>query len=264
MSTFTRCTRDGDTVHKQLAPAAVFAAFTDALCRDGLPAITGYLATLRAAGVRLPDRLELVDGANTAEGRPARLGVRHRWIDGRLLPEIITTDPARAVTAIRTVLGWLTALENTDARIDTNLANFCLPDDGAPVLIDLLPPLIPSARPAARTPFETLFDALCFDTTLTRAAMLGYAARALLQAGHTAAAANVLRLAPATAGTAFPAAWFGARLTLARAATEDRVPLQAMLQLFERTSVLALSRLRPGEQRRRVHDTQAAVEACAA
>ncbi|WP_436502265.1 hypothetical protein [Actinokineospora sp. HUAS TT18] len=36
-------------------------------------------------------------------------------------------------------------------------------------------------RPAPSTPFAELFHTLCFDTTVTLTALIGYAARALLR-----------------------------------------------------------------------------------
>ena len=50
------------------------------------------------------------------------------------------------------VARWVRALEHTGARLDANLANFVLPDQGNLTCIDVLPPLLASLRPVEAGP----------------------------------------------------------------------------------------------------------------
>ncbi len=66
--------------------------------------------------------------------------------------------------------------------MDLNLENFVCTPDG-PVLVDLLPPLIPSRAYVPESVGETILVRLCFDDLLAVAAMCGYALNALLRKG---------------------------------------------------------------------------------
>jgi hypothetical protein len=164
--------RDGDDVIKVLHgqhPAG--ARFVAAAQNVGVTGMTTYLSTLRTAGVTLPPHLSVVSL------RP--LAVRHRWVTGPVLLDCASADPSRFIDAVIEIAQWVRVLDATDARLDTNLANFCLAEDRV-VLLDVLPPLIPSVRPEQANLFEALFTALCFDSRVILDALIGYAARALL------------------------------------------------------------------------------------
>jgi hypothetical protein len=227
--------RDGDHVIKVLDvqhPAGT--RFVAAALDAGKTGMETYLSTLEAAGVALPPDLEVVS--------TTPLAVRHRWVTGPVLLDCASMKPPRFVGAVAEIGGWVHALAATDARLDTNLANFCLADGGA-VLVDVLPPLIPSLRPQPSNLFEVLFTALCFDTAVIHDALIGYAARALLRspagvavhrrddlASHMSPAAE-----PATAS--FPASWFRARVALALRALAGVVSSTVAHEFFALTSV---------------------------
>jgi len=78
-----------------------------------------YLDTLRHAGIRLPADLAV------APGTP--LTVTYTWLDGPTLAEATSTAPATVVTSVREIISWLRTLDDTDARIDTNLATSASP-----------------------------------------------------------------------------------------------------------------------------------------
>jgi hypothetical protein len=227
--------RDGDHVIKVLDtrhPAGVH--FATAARFTGTTGMITYLATLRAAGVTLPPDLAVVSG------QP--LTVRHRWVHGPVLLDSGGVDPPRFVDAVTEIARWVQALAGTDARVDTNLANFCLVE-GEVVLLDVLPPLIPSLRPEPANLFEVLFNALCFDTPVIHDALIGYAARALLLSPAGAAARHHERLVHLRAARAdpadvcFPASWFRAKVTLALRALDGQVTPKVAHEFFALTSV---------------------------
>ena len=143
---------------------------------DALAAAQRYLADLSGV-VALPD-----DVTFTMSG--PRLAVRHRWVEGQSLRACLQRTPVLGIEAIQVVLGWCEEVNTTsrDARMDLNLENFVCTPDG-PVLIDLLPPLIPSRAYAPESIGETILVSLCFDDLLAAAAMCGYALNALLRKG---------------------------------------------------------------------------------
>jgi hypothetical protein len=176
---FTRQHRKAGYVVKTLAPTlATDERLARAMLSRGRSGVDHYLSCLAAAGVRLPDELSVLD---TGESGAA---VRHRWADGGLLADSVTDDSHGArtfVEAVETIAGWVIRLDGMDARLDTNLANFCLHQDSV-VALDVLPPLIPSLRPDPRDLYERLLFGLCFDSATTLAALVGYGAVRLL--GH--------------------------------------------------------------------------------
>jgi hypothetical protein len=221
--------------------------FAEASARCGDTGMRRYLDTLRDAGVTLPAGLTL------KAGDP--LTVRHRWVQGPTLPEASRTDPLAFASAVGVVGQWVRNLAGADARIDANLANFCL-DNGSPVLVDVLPPLIPSLRPGPASLFDELFLALCFDTPVILDALAGYALRALLhQPDMPESAVLVLPAARSLASGGrpgeFPAAWFSARATLAIRAAEGGEDPRVVRDLFRLTSVLEFRQLsEPGRRQR--------------
>jgi hypothetical protein len=251
--------RDGDDVIKVLdaqhsAGGSVVAA-TQSIDASGM---NTYLVTLRAAGVALPCCLSV------ESARP--LAVRHRWVTGPVLLSQASTNPSRFVSAVIEIAGWVRALDATDARVDANLANFCLLDNRV-VLVDVLPPLIPSTRPEPSNLFELLFNALCFDTTVTLDALIGYAARALLRSGVSVPAGqreDLARQVPQgiaePAEASFPASWFRARVLLALHALEGGVEPDAVHDFFALTSVRALRDLTETERAHRVRQTDQVVK----
>lgn len=242
--------RDGDHVVKRIEvrdPAT--ANLVEAALAAGPAGTERYLGALRAAGVAVaPDLVVLAQ-------RP--LAVRHRWVAGPTLPDVAST-PEVFVGAVREIGQWVRDLEPADARIDTNLANFCLVE-GHPVLVDVLPPLIPSRRPRPGNQFEELFSALCFDTEVILAALVGYAARALLRAGVPEGAARFLtvghELSPPAAsypGGSVLDVWFHARAALALRALAGDVPIDVAHTFFALTSVRAFRDLDEQQRTRRV------------
>ncbi|HLS41285.1 MAG TPA: hypothetical protein VK038_11030 [Ornithinicoccus sp.] len=242
--------RDGDQVVKRLAtdhPAG--AGFPQAMAAVGPDGLATYLRTLAGAGVRLVPGLRVVD-------QGPELAVAHRWVPGPVLLDA-AEDATMFVDAVVQIAGWVRALEETDARLDTNLANFCLTPAGRVVLVDVLPPLVPSARPVPHGPFGQLFDALCFQTPVTLDALVGYAARALLRADTPVPADQVARLArlrtgPPAAPTPFAAEWFRSRAVLALRGLTGQVPAHTVHDYFAATSVLGFAALTPDQQAARV------------
>jgi hypothetical protein len=251
--------RDGDYVIKVLGgqhPAGT--RFVAAAQRVGMTGMHTYLSTLRAAGVALPPSLSVVSA------RP--LAVRHRWLRGPGLLDCASADPRRFVDAVVEIALWVRALDGTDARLDTNLANFCLDDDRV-VLVDVLPPLVPSTRPEPSNLFEVLFDALCFDTSVTLDALIGYAARALLHASMSVAARQredlACQLPPEAAKPfqeRFPALWFRARVVLILRALAGQVAPGAVPEFFALTSVRALRDLPEAHRAARLRQVEQAVK----
>ncbi|MGP4018805.1 hypothetical protein [Saccharopolyspora sp. 5N708] len=241
--------RDGDHVTKHLNrrhPAGD--RFVTAMTTTGAAGMQSYLDVLRSAQVRLPSDLRLV----AAEP----LTVRHRWVAGpNLLDATTDTDPATFAAAIAQIAHWVRDLDGTNARIDTNLANFCL-EDNQPVLIDVLPPLIPSLRSTPANLFDELFGALCFDTPVILDALVGYALRTLLRVTDPAAAQELLDLAyefpTNTADETFPAAWFRARRALAVRAAMGKAAVEEVQDLFALTSVLGFRQLDEAGRRLRI------------
>lgn len=232
---FSTQDRSGSTVRKHLD--------ADHLTGRTLPEpvdLHRYLDTVRAAGVRLPADL-------VAEPRRP-LTVIHTWVEGPTLDLAATTHPETAVQPVRQIARWMRNLDGTDARIDTNLANFCLLD-GAPVLIDVLPPLIVSRRQAPRSLFEELFDSLCFDTSVSLHALLGYTLTRMLAAGPAGrAAATALDdltaqalSAPVTPGLA--GSWFRAKLLLATRCAAGEADAAQLDAFSAAVSVRAFHRL---------------------
>lgn len=250
--------RDGDDVIKVLDgqhPAG--ARFVAAAQNVGVNGMNTYLSTLRAAGVTLPPHLSV------ESARP--LTVRHRWVTGPVLLDHARVDPPRFVDAVIEVAQWVRALAATDARVDTNLANFCLADDSV-VLVDVLPPLIPSMRPEPSNLFDVLFTALCFDTTVILDALISYAARALLHSDVSVAACqrdDLARQVPhevAKPVEAFPASWFRARIVLAlRALAREAEPASAH-DFFALTSVRAFRDLPEVERAHRIRQVDLTVK----
>lgn len=240
---FSTQDRSGSSVRKRLD--------IDGLAGRPLPDpvdLRRYIDTVRAAGVRLPADL-------VAEPRRP-LAVTHTWVEGPMLDRVATTCPETAVQPVRQIAHWMHALDGTDARIDTNLANFCLVD-GIPVLIDVLPPLIVSQRTAPQNLFEELFDSLCFDTPVTLHALLGYTLTRLLAAGPDGrAAATALDdltaqalsapVAPGLAGS-----WFRAKLLLATRCVAGEVDAIQLDAFSAAVSVRAFHKL--AEPARHVH-----------
>lgn len=224
------------------------ARFVASIAGIGADGMRTYLDTLHAGGVRLPAELAVV------AAKP--LTVRHRWIPGPTLLDLAAHGPGQFVSGVAEVGTWIRALDSADARVDANLANFCL-TRGRPVLIDVLPPLVPSRRPVPRGVFETLFDALCFDTPTVIDALAGYALRALVTTGGARAARHLLPVVrdlthDLPAAEEFPAAWFRARRILATRAAEGRVPPERVREFFAATSVLRFRHLDEPARRLRI------------
>ncbi len=250
--------RDGDDVIKVLDgqhPAG--ARFAAAAQNVGMTGMNAYLSTLRAAGVTLPPHLSV------ESVRP--LAVRHRWVTGPTLLDCASADPSRFVDAVIEIAQWVRVLDATDARVDTNLANFCLADDRV-VLVDVLPPLIPSVRPEPSNLFEVLFNALCFDSRVILDALIGYAARALLHSDVRVAAGQrddlARQLPKEFAGpveTLFPASWFQARVTLALRALAGQAEFEVTHDFFALTSVRAFRDLPEAERAHRLRQVDQTV-----
>ncbi|MGH3872275.1 MAG: hypothetical protein ACRDSR_12315 [Pseudonocardiaceae bacterium] len=243
--------RDGDHVIKVLdAQHPAGARFVTAAQSVGKTGMDTYLSALRAAGVTLPPDLAVVS--------VEPLVVRHRWVTGPVLLDCASVDPRRFVGAVAEIAQWVNVVAATDARLDTNLANFCLAD-GQLVLVDVLPPLIPSISPVPANLFEVLFTALCFDTLVIHDALIGYAARALLRSTvgvtrHRDDLASLVRPAAAEPiGASFPASWFRARAALALRALAGQLAPDVAHEFFALTSVRAFRELPEAHRARRIH-----------
>ncbi len=244
--------RDGDHVIKVLdARHPAGTRFVSAAQAAGRTGMNIYLSTLRVAGVTLPRELAVVC--------VEPLAVRHRWVRGPVLLDCASVDPPRFVSAVAEISGWVNALAATDARLDTNLVNFCLAE-GHVVLVDVLPPLIPSISPEPSDLFEVLFTALCFDTLVIHDALIGYAARALLRSAMRVATrqcddlGRLVRPAGAESVVAsFPASWFRARVTLALRALAGGLAADVAHEFFALTSVRVFREL---AEERRTHRIQ--------
>ncbi len=250
--------RDGNDVIKVLDgqhPAG--ARFAAAAQNVGMTGMNTYLSTLRAVGVTLPPHLS-VESAQP-------LTVRHLWVTGPVLLDHAKVDPPRFVDAVIEIARWVRALDATDARVDTNLANFCVADDRV-VLVDVLPPLIPSVRPEPSNLFDVLFTALCFDSKVILDALIGYAARALLHSDVSVAAGqrdNLARQLPqevAEPVEAFPASWFRARVVLVLGALAGEAESEVVHDFFALTSVRAFRDLPEAERAHRIRQVDQAVK----
>ncbi|MQA87709.1 MAG: hypothetical protein GEV03_24565 [Streptosporangiales bacterium] len=229
----------------------------EAMMRGGAGTVRRYVTLLRAAGVHLPDALEVVHDTN------GEVAVGHPWVSGIPLLDL-AADPEPFLAAVVQVAAWARDLDDTDARLDTNLANFVVCDDGRLVTVDVLPPLLTSLRPTPRNCREVLFDALCFDTPVTLCALAGYAGRALLTGGPDLAhgpagwltgraAAVVAGLCPGHGpGGGLGVWWFHARTVAAARALAGTMPRDQALALFASTSVLALRDAAEPERQARV------------
>lgn len=241
--------RVGAHVIKRLvAPHPAGARFAAAMARGGATRLGRYLDALRSAGVRLADDMT-VDPVEP-------LTVRHRWMESPVLLSAARTHPHEFVDAVETISSWVQALGSMDARVDTNLTNFCLTARG-PVLVDVLPALVPSLRPAPCDLFDELLHSLCFDTSVILDALGGYALRALV-AGD-AGPGPLARMAKAVEGFAadgacatFPALWFRSRRSLAVRAATSEAPRATVIEFFELTSVLRFRDLDEASRRARI------------
>ncbi|MEY7974497.1 hypothetical protein AB8O38_21125 [Saccharomonospora xinjiangensis] len=183
--------------------------------------------------------------------------IRHRWVPGpNLLDAANHTEPASFAAAVAEIAHWIRALDGSDARLDANLANFCLTDD-RPVLVDVLPPLIPSLRPKPVNLFDELFAVLCFDTPVLLDAFLGYALRACLHTPNRTPARGLLPVvrdfaADDDADAGFPATWFRVRLQLAASAACGEVAVESVHDFFSLTSVLGFGQLSEHARRHRI------------
>ncbi|MBH1939217.1 hypothetical protein I5Q34_34015 [Streptomyces sp. AV19] len=205
--------RDGASVTKRPSWRGPYARIGSAMTAAGAEGLHAHLQILSAAGVRLPDGLVVLDDEKG-------LGVRHQWVAGPTLPELVLWRPRRFAAAVAELAAWVSALAPTDARIDTNLTNVCVLGDG-PVLVDVLPPLIPSLRPTPVTLHDQLFDALCFHVPSTLYALVAYSALRLRGCGDRQAQHRLLEVAEehcglparpaAREGGPFPCFWFRAR-----------------------------------------------------
>lgn len=248
---FARQLRDGEHVIKLAEvqhPAN--AQFLAVMVTGGTDSMDAYLAALRTAGVALPADLAVVS--------VSPLAVRHRWVTGPTLVDQARDDPGRFVDAITEIVNWLRRLDPADARIDTNLANFLI-TDGKVVLVDVLPPLIPSRNPEPVSLFEQMFSALCFDTAVILQATIGYATRAMLGAANRVTTNHIDILArqlryeiSGQREGSFPAAWFSARAELGLRALAGELPPAVVNEFFALTSVRVFRELPEASRARRV------------
>ncbi len=251
---FSRHTRSGPWVVKRLSPhhpaGSRLVAAASALGAEGM---RRYVADLRSAGVQLPDDVAVTD--------TDPLTVRHRWVEGPSLLDVVSTDPDAYLEAFTRIAGWVQAMNGVDARVDANVENFRI-RDGEPVLVDVLPPLVPSAREVPQNLFDELFDALCYDTTVALDAFIGYALRKARRrpGGPEAVAATVetaRRLISRGDPPAFPAAWFSTRARLAVAMAAGECEPRVADEFFALTSVLTfrgLDEVDRARHRDRVHE----------
>lgn len=208
----------------------------EAMTAAGSDGLRRYIAALRAVGVGLPPDLHVVQ-----HGR-AEPVVHHRWVSGIPLPHL-AVDPELFVDAVNQIAVWVHLLDDSDACLDTNLANFVLAG-GRLVTVDVLPPLLVDLRPKPRDRWETLFDTLCFSTDVTLCALAGYGGRALLTATRRRCGDLAAAILDGCPGHADPRHlgvwWFHARVLAAARALAGTLPFEDALCLFSRTSVVAV------------------------
>jgi hypothetical protein len=231
----TALARHRDDVVKTARPASTDPYFA-AMPADAAT-VRRYVRVLEAAGVPLPGDLSVTDGASGAE-------VRYAWVPGPTLPELPGWRSAEFLAAVTSIAGWVRALVPSGARLDTNLANFVIPDGGYVTCIDILPPLLADHRPVEPGPWEQVIGGLCFDIDITLCALAGYAARHLLgvpgRPGSEAIAA-ALRICPGHQQPASLAArWFHSRLEAMELAAAGHITAAEAQRLLAATSVRAL------------------------
>jgi hypothetical protein len=237
---FSTHTRAGSHVVKRLlAQHPSGSRFVTAMTAGGSAGLRSYIDALRTAGVRLPDDLEVVDGTPVA--------VRHRWVDAPSLLDTGGLAPGAFLDAVARIGDWVRRLDDADARLDANLANFCVAPSG-PVLVDVLPPLVPSLRPTPENQFDELFDALCFDSPVILDAFVGYALRKVLRRPWGPALAPdlvevVQELVSRDEPSGFAATWFATRARLAIGAATGERDAAEVDRFFKLTSVLAFREL---------------------
>lgn len=248
--------RDGNQVVKCLDTGhSATARFVEAFATVGRIGVEEYITTLRDKGVQLPPGLQVVSE------KP--LAVRHDWVEGPDLLSAADAAPESFIDAVTQIGQWARAVDRADARIDTNLANFCLVD-GQPVLVDVLPPLFVSRRPQPANLFEALFSGLCFDTEVTLAALVGYAARAVLRgAAGSAQVARFVSVArelssplDAAVDGSLTEMWFRSRATVGLRALCGDLPAGVMHGFFYLTSVRAFRDLDEPLRVRRVEQVR--------
>jgi hypothetical protein len=253
--------RDGDDVIKLMeSQHPANGGFLAAMVAGGKSAMETYLATLRGAGITLPPDLAVISASP--------LAVRHRWVAGPALLDQARGDPGRLVAAVIEIVSWLLGLDPTDARIDTNLANFLIADCQI-VLIDVLPPLIPSRQPEPLNLFDQLFGAMCLDTAVILRATIGYATRAMLgdirrvTASHIDSLADLLRYeVSGQADGGFPASWFTARAELGLRGLAGEARPEVVNDFFALTSVRVFRELPETSRASRLNKVAAAMHEC--
>lgn len=236
--------RHREEVIKTMTAEVADSFFAHALS-GGAEAVRRYAAGLHAAGVTLPEDLAITQGAQGPE-------VRYRWIGGPTLLELPAWRSAEFTSAVMTIADWVRVLEPASVRLDTNLANFVIPDGENLVCVDVLPPLLVPSRPPGTGPWEQVIGGLCFDTDITLCAVAGYAIRHLLRVLGPAALDGTCwqSLAGVCPGHPQPASlaarWFHSRLHAARLAAAGQLPPERAASLFSATSVRALRQTAPG------------------
>lgn len=254
---FSTHVRRGDYVTKRAhAHHPAGANFMTALMSTGAQGMRSYLGLLHTAEVTLPPELLLV------ADHP--LTIRHRWVSGPTLLNTTHIDSELFTAAIVQIGRWVQQLDSVDARIDTNLANFCLDEDQL-VLVDVLPPLIPSLRPEPDNLFDQLFSALCFDSSVTLDALIGYAIRASFRHSDPFLAGQLLEVGHKLGSCGrdteeFPASWFCARRKLAFRTVAGEVDRRCLEDFFALTSVLRFRQLTEYARRLRIDQVARYIE----
>jgi hypothetical protein len=236
--------RDG-MVYKCLAPSWTHTKrLASAMAgRDHESVALRYIDSLRHVGVRLPPKIHVV----TAD--PLKVG--HEWIEGPMLSDLLEADLSRVMGHIERIGDWQMRLQmdGLDARIDTNLDNFIVDCDG-PVLVDVIPPLIPSRGYVPEDLFEELFLPLCLSFTVSTTALIGYALRGSIGRVDLALANRVTALAERwsiwdylTSHGREPMDIFAARLRLALDALLGASDGPEVLGFYRATSVEHLASL---------------------
>jgi len=198
---------------------------------------SSYIEAMQSIGVRLPAIF------GTRSTRP-ELVVHQAWVNGPTLAGYAEAEPLAFIDCVAEIRSWIESSASYDARIDANLENFVVAS-GAPVLIDLLPPLIPSlaVEPGSDDLFGAVFHRLCFSIDSSILALVSYACRVLLKyhpSQWSTLSSRLLLELPNEHPTTVAQAWFVIRVRAIQQATDGKIGVKAMEEVFKITSITKL------------------------
>jgi hypothetical protein len=255
---FSRVGRDGDVVTKRLPKEVDDAYRVLGRCiQASADDLVHYLSDLSSIGVATASVQKIADS-------PDGLEIAHEWVPGPTVLEI-AHDPSRFGAAIVEIGSWARRSESVNARVDSNLENFVATDTG-PVLVDFLPPLVPTmaVEPRAQNIFDDVFYSLCFDVNAGVNALVSYACRGLLRCGSAGSGDACIRIAGELRNDVTPAsefsrgaAWFELRARAVECFLSGEVGSGILDDVLAATSVRKLRDADPEMRRTRWDRVQA-------